>query len=198
MKASYRPFNLGRMSLTSATVSATTYRSITVTMIVAFAVTFGFLYWKQKSRHAPALPATPVIVRQVDRAASPPPERSVEPAVAPAPAPPAAAPAPAQKSAVATLPVLFTVTQRTGSTDEEDSPGEPVTGEAHLINSSDKDLAVAVIALNLSTQETSQAQVYLGANAEGHVGPSEGLKIRSGDRITLRSPGFPDLELTVP
>jgi hypothetical protein len=194
MKASYRSFNLDPMSLTSATVSATTYRSITVTMIVAFAATFGFLCWKQKSRQAPALPATPLVLRQVDRPASRPPERSVEPAVAGTPP----APVPAQKSAVATLPVLFTVTQRTGSTDDEDSPAESVTGEAHLINSSDKDLAVTVIALNLSTQETSQAQVYLGANAEGHAGSSEGLKIHAGDHITLRSPGFPDLELTVP
>jgi hypothetical protein len=188
------------MSLTSATTSATTYRNIVLTMLVSFAASFALLYWKQKTRGAPVLQATSLVPRQLQHplpAAARSPAPSIAAAVAPQ-APASAVRAEESGALPLPLPVLLTVTRQTTGRDEADSPGEAPSGMAHLVNSSDRDVAVTVVSLNPSTQQTSQAQVFLGANAEGHAGPDEGLKIYPGDRITLHSEGFTDLELTAP
>jgi hypothetical protein len=185
------------MRFTSAIDSAASYRGITLTMIVTFAVTFGFLYWRQKPREAP-LPVTaspvPRQLKNPEHARPGLPARSIEPAVPRAPPDTLRA----EKSAAPPLPVLLTFAPRGGGSREDGSAGDAVMSEAHFVNSSDKDLAITIIALDLPTQETSEAHVFLGANAEGLAGPEEGLKMHPGDRITLHSEGFMDLEFTAP
>jgi hypothetical protein len=182
------------VSPTTATASVSTYRSIALTMIVTFAVSFALLYWKQKSREPPVLAATPVLPRQLQR---PQPQAATEqaPRIAPAVAPTPTPALPGEAAAAPALPVLLTVTRQTAGGDDA---GDPSVAEAHLVNSSDEDLAVTLITLDPSTQQTSQAQVFLGPGSEGRAGPAEGLRIRAGDQITLRSEGFAELQLTVP
>lgn len=160
----------------------TPYRSILLTMIVSFAVSFAFLYWKQESRRLPA-PAPP--------AAAPPVAPPVAPAptIARAPQAPAAAritqkpaPPPTETFEGPPLPVMFNVTP----------------AEVHVKNSSDNPLAVTVLDENQSTRHTSQAHVLLAPNGETTVGSEDGLNMQSGDQVTVRSSGFSVLTATVP
>jgi hypothetical protein len=177
-----------------------TYRSITWTIILTFAVSFAFLYWKQKSREAPTIAAAPIALPQVARP-QPAPQLPMAQNVPPSAAAPAASPArPAPEANVGgpPLPVLFKVTQRTVRSEESAQAEMVNVAEAHILNPSDNPLAVTVIDVNLPTMETSRTQVMMGPNTEAHVGTDEGLTMRSGDQITLRSAGFSDLTLTVP
>jgi hypothetical protein len=190
------------MRLSSGIDAGTTYRSITLTIIVTFAVSFAFLYWRRESREAPVLATPSLPSRQVERPPLPPrlPAPSVASVEAAVSSPAAAHPKSERKSdAPPPVPVLFKVTRETPDPDQQDSTDVTAAlGEVHLVNSSDKDLAVTVVVTNMATLETSQADVFLAPNAEGRAGPDQGLKLHSGDQITLRSPGFTDLQFTAP
>jgi hypothetical protein len=172
----------------------TSYRGILLTMIVSFAVSFAFLYWKQESRRMPA-PAPP--------GAAPPVASPIVPAptIARAPQAPAVAritqkPAPPVETFEGPpLPVMFNVTQQNG----EESAGELAgIAEVHIKNSSDGPLAVTVLDENQSTRHTSQAHVLLAPNGETSIGAEDGLNMQSGDQVTVRSSGFSVLTATVP
>src|SRR5271156_4638167 len=110
------------MRLTSAPAAGPAYRSITLTVIVTFAASFAFLYWKQRPREAPALVATPPAVSQVEPQ-RPPPATVAKPV--PPPVPTAPPPQAANLDGPA-LPVLYSVTQRTVRASDDGSPGEMV------------------------------------------------------------------------
>ena len=184
------------MRTQSVTATSSSLRNITLTIIVTFAVSFAFLYWKQSARQRPIL-AAPVAMRQAEHPQRTPSLPGTEPARAEAAAPARPAqPTPEPTSDVGgpALPVLYKISERTVRTGDADSPGETArVGEVQLANSSDQPLFITVIDVNLPTMETSQTQIMLGPNAEAQVGADNGLKMQSGDQITLRSPGFSEL-----
>ena len=106
------------------------------------------------------------------------------------------------------LPVLFAVTTESVIRGEADgdqprAEGEPAdtptsVKRANISNASDQPLDVTVIAVDIPTQKTSQASVFLTPGGQQSLGPDAGLHMESGDQSTLRSRGFHDLTETVP
>ncbi len=101
------------------------------------------------------------------------------------------------------LPVLFAVTGETVRGRGPNADGEPVDPSqvvniANIANSSDQPLALTIIAVNASTQKTAQVSLFLTPGGRQALGPDAGLRLDSGDQITLRSQGFHDFVATVP
>lgn len=101
------------------------------------------------------------------------------------------------------LPVLFAVTTETVTRGESNAEEEPSDTSsrvklANLSNSSDQPLDLTVIVVDLPTQKSSQASVFLIPGGRQSLGPDAGLRMASGNQITLRSRGFHDLIETVP
>lgn len=101
------------------------------------------------------------------------------------------------------LPVLFAVTteivSRAESNADDDSAYRPTSVKlANISNSSDQPLDVTVIVVDIPTQQSSQASVFLIPGGRQALGPDSGLRMASGNQITLRSRGFHDLVETVP
>ncbi len=101
------------------------------------------------------------------------------------------------------LPVLFAVTTeavaRGESNTDEDPGGTPTSVKvANISSSSDQPLDLTLIAVDIPTQKTSQVSVFLTPGGRQTLGPDSGLRMDSGDQITLRSRGFHDLTETVP
>jgi hypothetical protein len=101
------------------------------------------------------------------------------------------------------LPVLFAVTTETVTRGElkadDESTDTPTSVKiVNLSNSSDQPLDVTVIVVDVPTQKSSQASVFLIPGGRQALGPDAGLRMASGNQITLRSRGFHDLVETVP
>jgi D-lyxose ketol-isomerase len=98
---------------------------------------------------------------------------------------------------------LFAVTGETVRGRGPNADGEPVDPSqvvniANIANSSDQPLALTIIAVNASTQKTAQVSLFLTPGGRQALGPDAGLRLDSGDQITLRSQGFHDFVATVP
>jgi hypothetical protein len=101
------------------------------------------------------------------------------------------------------LPVMFNIVNKSVYTTEETPQGttESMTkrvNEAIIFNTSEGSLSITVLDVNVPTQETSQTQFMLPKGAQKHFGVDQGLKMQSGDQITLRSANFRDLETRIP
>jgi hypothetical protein len=101
------------------------------------------------------------------------------------------------------MQVIFSIVNRNIYATEDDSDGvtRNVTknvNEVILVNSSDQPLTITATELNPSTQETVQAQFFMAVGMQRHIGPDQGLKMLSGDEITLRSPSYRDLTQSIP
>jgi hypothetical protein len=101
------------------------------------------------------------------------------------------------------LPIVFAFSERFVYATEEDTEGNLVNAskrvkEGIVSNSSDKPLIITATELNIPTQETSQGQFVLAAGAQLHFGTDHGLKMISGDQITLHSPSHKDLVRIIP
>ena len=66
------------------------------------------------------------------------------------------------------------------------------------MNESDQSFNITAIEVNLATLEASQAGFLLAKGAQKHFGIDDGLKMQSGDQLTLRSAGFRDMTRTIP
>jgi hypothetical protein len=177
-------------------------------MAVSFCLALAFFWWRQQSSASDLpLAATPSAAMQ--RAVAPAPPRLNEqasevspPAAAPMRA--TAAPEPLQPNYDGPpLPVLFAVTTEAASRAESNADNEPADTPsdvkiANISNSSDQPLDLTVIAVDIPTQKTSQASVLLIPGGRQTLGPDSGLRMASGNQITLRSRGFRDLIETVP
>ena len=101
------------------------------------------------------------------------------------------------------LPVVFAFSERAVYTTEEDGDGKMINvskrvKEGIISNSSDKPLSITATEVNIATQETSQTQFVLSAGTQKHFGSDQGLKMISGDQMTLRSPTFRDSVQQIP
>jgi len=101
------------------------------------------------------------------------------------------------------LPVVFAFSERYVYTTEEDADGQTANvskrvKEGIISNSSDKPLTITATEVNIATQETSQAQFVLSVGMQKHFGSDQGLKMISGDQMTLRSPTYRESVLQIP
>jgi hypothetical protein len=101
------------------------------------------------------------------------------------------------------LPIVFAFSTRFVYTTEENEEGNLVNAskqvkEGIVSNSSDKPLVITVTEVNIPTQETSQGQLVIGGGAQLHFGTDQGLKMISGDQITLHSPSHKDFIRIIP
>jgi len=185
-------------------------RAIVATMIVSFSLSFAAMWWQRRA----AMLAVPVLITKTPRPSAP----SIAPAFAPpapskdSPHPPVPVTAPAAATAIDApsnnydgpeLPVIFSVLSKSVYTAEEDAQGAAVNvtknvNEAIVVNSSDKPLTIIVTEVNIPTQEASQAQLVLPPGGQRHFGENDGLKMVSGDQLTLRSPSYRDLTRQIP
>jgi len=101
------------------------------------------------------------------------------------------------------LPVMFNIINKRMYTAEESVEGvmqnfTRQVNEAVIFNSSGEALTITVLDVDVPTQQKSQAQFVLMPGAQKHFGVDQGLKMQSGDQITLRCAGFHDLESQIP
>jgi hypothetical protein len=182
---------------------------ITVTVLAGVAVSCAALYWQSHGTRPQSKITHPSAV--IESPATTP--ESSRPATLPTPAaiPKATAPIPQRKDDAiptdnytgADLPVVFAFSERTVYTTEEQADGEPVNvtkkiKEAIISNSSDQMLTITATEVNIPTQESSIAQIVLPAGTQKHFGLDEGLKMISGDQVTLRSPSYRNLVQLIP
>ena len=181
--------------------------SIALTMAASFTLAFAYLYRQRiveqraPERQSVVIPA-PVAV-PVARAA-PPVAAARQNAVIPQarvqiPAVPTAQVPPPGRIDDPPLPVIFTVgIKPVMINDDEGPPRWEHQPDGILLNSSDKRMAITIIEVNLPTMETTQAQLVLQPNGMMHFGRDWGLKMVSGDQLTLRVAGYQDLTQTIP
>jgi hypothetical protein len=101
------------------------------------------------------------------------------------------------------LPLMFAISSHPGSrqdaADDDPNPtAQPLARQVDLVNNSSVALKVTVLAMNLPTQQTTRAELFLPPNAQAHMGSESGLKLESGDQVILRSRGYQELTETVP
>jgi hypothetical protein len=184
---------------------------ITLTLLVGVAIACGALYWSGKNPSPAPLTAT-----SPSTPAAPLPRATVAPTI---PTPMLAQPVesardrPVSKTQVQEsppsnydgpdLPVEFAFSERSVYTTEDNAEGNMINvskrvKEAIVTNTSDKPLTITATEVNIATQETSQAQFVLSAGTQKHFGTDQGLKMISGDQMTLRSPSYKDLVQPIP
>ena len=101
------------------------------------------------------------------------------------------------------MPLVFEAVHNTVYVKEEDADGivrhvNKDVSEGIIMNESDHSFSITAIEVNLSTLETSKAGFLLAKGAQKHFGIDDGLKMQSGDQLTLRSAGFRDMTRTIP
>jgi hypothetical protein len=191
-------------------------------MVLSFTVTFAVL------RHPRVAPPTPVaaVPRSSLRTAALPEQRpqhaAVDAPVAPAesvsPKPaPVHAPAPEPAPEVPTwddggppLPIMFAVSSHPAwhledAEDDSAGDGDPqptgqpgVARQVDVLNESSDPLVITVLAVDVPTQEATQAQLFVPPHAQAHAGSESGLKLDQGYQVTLRSRGYQQMTQTVP
>ncbi len=99
----------------------------------------------------------------------------------------------------APLPVIFSLNTKPVTINDDEGPSRrEIQPDGILLNSSDKRIPLTVVEVNLPTMETTQAQLVLQPNGAMHFGRDWGLKMVSGDQLTLRAAGYQDLTKTIP
>jgi hypothetical protein len=183
---------------------------ITLTLLIGIALGCGVLYWSgNRTTPAPsasippappaALPRAPdapsilkpVVAQSIERASGRPASRD-----------------PVQETPPSNydgpdLPVAFAIAERFLYTTEENDEGSMINvskrvKEGIISNSSDKPLTITAIEVNIATQDASQTQFVLSGGTQMHFGPDQGLKMISGDQMTLRSPSYKDFVQQIP
>jgi hypothetical protein len=181
--------------------------SIVLTMIASFTLTFAYLYWQRgMGRRVPVL-----LPPSVAASLSTPGERRVRPLPAQAPnadislqsarAQTVSAPQAAPSGGLddPPLPVMFSLNTRPVVMNDDAGPSRrEIQNDGILQNSSDKRIAIAVVEVNLPTMETTQAQLVLQPYGMMHFGQDWGLKMVSGDQLTLRAAGYQEITKTIP
>jgi hypothetical protein len=180
-------------------------RSIALTLVITFALSFGYLYRKQRAHELPAAPP-PVVSRPVR--ALPPPSAMVAP---PSP-PPAPMPArPVERAPSIPQPAM------PAAQDSDDADGQPseepvpvqlilrrIRGTDGMIgnirNRSGKRLTLTIYSTNQNGSETSHTMLVLDPLEKKIIGGDEGiqLQIQSNDRVVVQSEGYKDQESSAP
>jgi hypothetical protein len=181
---------------------------ITLTLLIGVAVACGVLYWSGKNAAPAPIPSTspatplppapvapliptPMVAGPADRASVPPVpgNRAQE--------------TPSDNYDGPDLPIVFAFSERATYTAEENDEGKLVNvsrqvKEGIISNSSGEPLTITATEVNIATQETSQTQFVLSAGTQKHFGSNQGLKMLSGDQLTLRSPSYKDFSQQIP
>jgi hypothetical protein len=187
-------------------------RWIIATMILSFSCAFALMWWQRKpepwSSLAPeSAPARPLVAvpAYADTgaqfaAARDPGNTGVAVKRVAAKAAEADAETPPSNYDGPPLPVVFVLGK--SHVYEEEPDGGAATrkrlNEGIIFNSSDKPLTLTAIEVNLPTMETSQAQFVLTPGMQKHFSVDDGLKMISGDQITLRASSFQDMTKSIP
>jgi hypothetical protein len=183
--------------------------SIVLTMIASFVLAFAYLYGQRiVGQRAPerqsAVIAAPIPVPvpgENTARSTPPPAHTtiISKDKSPVRAAPAAEATPAGGVDDQPLPVIFTVGTRPVVINDDEGPSRrEIQPDGILLNSSDKRIALTVVEVNLPTMETTEAQLVLQPNGAMHFGRDWGLKMVSGDQLTLRAAGYQGLTQTIP
>jgi hypothetical protein len=181
---------------------------ITLTLLIGVAVACGVLYWSGKNATPAPIPSTSPATAFPSAPVAP---LIPKPMVAQPIERPSDRPAPsnqAQEMPTSNydgpdLPVVFAFSERATYTAEENDEGKLVNvskqvKEGIISNSSDGPLTITATEVNIATQETSQTQFVLSAGTQKHFGSDQGLKMISGDQLTLRSPSYRDFSQQIP
>jgi hypothetical protein len=182
---------------------------ITLTLLVGVAIACGVLYWSGRNAAPAPLASTsssPAPLPEAPVALSTPSPVVAQPVARERERPAARTQAqetPAGNYDGPDLPVIFAFSERSLYTAEENDRGDLVNvskrvKEGIITNSSDKPLTITAIEVNIPTQDSWQTQFVLSAGAQKHFGADQGLKMASGDQMTLRSPSFKDLVQSIP
>lgn len=183
--------------------------SIALTMIASFALAFAYLYrLRIVGQRAPERQSAVIAVPRpvlapgetisqsapaVSRNAATSQERAQVRAV------PAEEVTPPSGANDAPLPVIFSVATKPVVINDDEGPSRrEIQPDGILLNSSDKRIALTVVEVNLPTMETTQAQLVLQPNGAMHFGRDWGLKMVSGDQLTLRAAGYQELTQNIP
>jgi hypothetical protein len=183
--------------------------SIVLTMIASFSVAFAYLYCQRivgqrtPERQRVVIAASRPVVAESGKISQAVPAVSRNAAVSQEKgqvrAVPAAEVTPPGGADDAPLPVIFSVgTKPVVINDDEGPSRREIQPDGILLNSSDKRIALTVIEVNLPTMETTEAQLVLQPSGAMHFGKDWGLKMASGDQLTLRAAGYQELTQTVP
>jgi hypothetical protein len=192
-------------------MTSTPIRMIAATMVVSFAVSFAVL-WSRRAPPGGAAPIERTAASAPQLAASAP--QIAPPGAGPRPtvtavgsAPPTKAPSlpevPPSDDTGPPLPVMLAVSTHPGPPHDEDSDGSAlgrptVARQVDLWNNSDQPLDITVLVVDVPTQESTRTALFVLPHAEAHVGTESGLKIETGNVVTLQSRGFSALAQTVP
>jgi hypothetical protein len=178
-------------------------------MIASFTLAFAYLYWQRiagqatPERQSVVIATSRAAVAQSRKIPRSMPAFSLNVAVSQEKsqvrAVPAAEVMPPVSADDAPLPVLFGVATKPVVINDDEGPSRrEIQPDGVLLNSSDKRIALTVVEVNLPTMETTQAQLVLQPNGAMHFGRDRGLKMVSGDQLTLRATGYQELTKTVP
>lgn len=185
-------------------------RTLMAIMLASFSLTFAILWLQREPPDAPppplaGAPHAPIeaLARRMSASAPSEPARATPAVVRGEPAALPSSSAPVSNEEGPPLPVIFGTPQRVITrleSDAEDNSRRVTKNvtEALVINTSDKPLALSVTELNVATQETWQAQVVVVPQFQKRFGEDVGLKMASGDQLTLRNPAFQALTRSIP
>jgi len=187
-----------------------------LTMAASFSISFAIM-WRQHKADEMPLP-----VPVAGRVSAPTPLSAALPAALPMPAEPGSAvsprsrlagpsvprqvrpapeAAPQSNSDAPALPVMLNIVKTTAYVDDGTGTGAKANKEVYeaiISNDSQQQLDISVTEMNLPTMESSEAQISLAKGNQLHFGVGRGLKLLSGDQITLRSPNYRELTQPIP
>ena len=172
-------------------------RSIILTMVVSFSVSFAIMYWQRKiqERPVPMAETAPGVVVSAPGAAPirPPMAEHREPIV---PASRTAASAdrptetvtPDEEAAAEVLPVAFHIRNRRDL--------NKIDGD--ICNITSKPMSVTLRAVNSSTQATSEMHFQLAPGERKTYSTDDGLYMQTNDQLIVQSPPYQDRVIRVP
>lgn len=179
-------------------------RTVGIPLLVGFAVTLGLTWQRLEHNSGEAGLSAPQPVRKTTllqpgarSAVSDPGPEPAKVAVQAQEAPKEEAPAADPQGPE--LPLMFGVSSRPGTPDEDDeNSGSPsVQRQVNLLNQSDKPLTIWVLITDPATGEHSEKQFFVPPHQQAHVASSPDLKLEPGYQVALRSSGFQELTQTV-
>jgi hypothetical protein len=172
-------------------------RSIILTMVVTFSVSFAIMFWQRKTQEhpVPMVEAMPNVGVSAPAAARPPVAEHEVP-VAPA----GRTVASADHSGEAVTPV-----------DEEPAPAEALPVAFHIrnrrdlnkidgdiLNTTSKPMSITLRSMNPSTRATSEIHFQLAPGERKTYSTEDGLYMQANDQLIVQSPPYQDRVVQVP
>lgn len=172
-------------------------RSIILTMIVSFTISFAIMFWKRQAqdRLVTMVDATPNVAVNAPAAepARPPTTEHRQPVPPEGPIVgsvdrPAESGVPSEEAPAEPLPVAFHIRNRRDL--------NKIDGDIRNITS--KPMSVTLRAVNSSTQATSEIHFQLAPGERKTYSTDDGLYMETNDQLVVRSPPYQDRVVRVP